>query len=63
MEEIVRELESNQTRYIIYNPEEYKILDIPNETRLRPVWDYVVTNYEFLTSYGDMQILVRASGK
>lgn len=61
MEEVINDLESKQPRFIVYNPEEYKILDIPNEQRIRPIWRYIQANYEFLVAYGDIRILVRKS--
>jgi hypothetical protein len=61
MKEVINDLESKQPRFIVYNPKEYKILDIPNEQRIRPIWRYIQENYEFLVGYGDIRILVRKS--
>ncbi len=61
MEEVISDLESKQPRFIVYNPNEYKILSIPNEQRISPIWAYIQRKYEFLAAYGDMRILVRKS--
>jgi hypothetical protein len=61
MEEIIRDLEAEKTEYIVYFPREHRILGVPNEKRLRPVWEYIVAHYEFLTSFGTSMIFVRVS--
>jgi len=63
MEEVIRDLESDQTKYIVYCPGDYQIMGIPNEERLEPVWKYIQAKYEVLEQYGGMKILVRTSSE
>jgi hypothetical protein len=57
MQEIVGELKRNPPKFIIYVPGAYALQGTTNERRLRPVWQYIQTNYEFLVDYGNMWIL------
>jgi hypothetical protein len=59
MEEITTELDTKQVRYIIYAPGDYQLLEVPNEKRLAPIWQYIQSNYKTLQSFENMQILQR----
>jgi hypothetical protein len=61
MQEIVKDLESQKPRFIIYLPHDYELLDVPNEERLKPVWDYIEKNYNLLRECGEFRILARHS--
>jgi hypothetical protein len=60
MEEVIRDLKADQTKYIVHRPDDYEIRGIPNEQRLEPLWKYIQAKYVILKRYGSMNILVRA---
>jgi len=61
MEEVIRDLETKKPKYIVYNPKQISVLYVPNEERLEPIWNYIQTHYQPLTTFGTMWILVRTS--
>lgn len=61
MREVVETLEAKQTKYIVYFPGGYRLMNIPDEKRLEPIWLYIRINYKVLRQFNETRILVRVS--